>query len=166
MTLLKWLLSTSLSPGESYLPTIALRSPKRSTGGSDPDYFKCLPLHYHSKNVTFCIQSVRVVFLFPKALHLFHTQDSQTSNFNVLEAILSCAGLQGWRAQYGAWTLCSLGTTSVMWLNVIIFLFMGHLPWDIRLDYTASIPFYPLFWSSLYFYFGIYIFQSTGCSHR
>ena len=112
--------------------------------GSDPDYFKFLPLHYNSKNVKFCVHSVRVVFLFLKDLQLFHTQTSQTSNFNILQALLSCVGLSGWWAWYGAWTLCSLGRASVMWLNVIIFLFMSHLPWDIRLDYSASIPFYPL----------------------
>lgn len=67
MTLLKWRLPASPSPEESYLPTIALRSPQWSTGWSDLYYFKCLPLHYHSKNVKFCIHYVRVMFLFPKA---------------------------------------------------------------------------------------------------
>lgn len=166
MPLLKWLLLASPTVGKSHLTTIALRSPQRSTRGSDPDYFKFLPLYYHSKNMKFCIHSVRVVFLFPKTLQLFRMQASQTSNFNVLETFLSCAGLPGLWAWYGDLTLCSLGRTSVMWLNVIIFLFMGHLTWYIRLDYTASIPFYPLYWSSLYFYFRKYIFQSTGCSHR
>ena len=123
--------------GELRFPPASPGGSQRSAGRSTGAHFKLLLLSWVPKCVRFlCVPLKSGVFLSA----LWDSQSNKPhwpSKPNILEACLPGVGPLGWGAQCGAQTPHSLERTSA----IVTFLFVGHLPEYIGLDYTMSQPF-------------------------
>ena len=117
------------------MPPASPGSSSRSVSGSDPGFLQITASMLGLRACQILQKPLKggVCFLLPSGSpeHKPHWP----SKSDVLGARLHDAGPPGWGVQYGAWTAHSSGKTSAI---VIILPFMGCLPRDEGLDYTAS----------------------------
>ena len=107
---------------------------------------------------------LRVESLFPTVLWLSPMQALVALKASHFRGLFSQCRI-GLGAHCGTWTPHSLRRTSAI---VIIFpLFVGHLPRDVGIDYTSSLPLLPM---SLFLFISLVMenlfCQSLGHTHR